>query len=158
VAKPPLIVLAGPTASGKTALSIAMAHAFGGEIIAMGFHAGLPRMDIGTAKPSWRSGKGSRIICWTLLSQETRFRSEYVDTGERLHGRCLWAGEDTAPCSGGTGFVFKGPDSGYDLGANPGDDALRSHFAALAEQEKGKSSCTGCFRKPIPLRGPAASQ
>ena len=47
--KQPLIVLTGPTASGKTALSIGLAKAIGGEIISCGFYAGYRQMDIGTA-------------------------------------------------------------------------------------------------------------
>jgi tRNA dimethylallyltransferase len=48
----PLVVLAGPTASGKTALSIALAEEFGGEIISCDSVAVYREMEIGTAKPS----------------------------------------------------------------------------------------------------------
>ena len=48
----PLIVIAGPTASGKTALAIKMALKFGGEIICADSRTVYQDMDIGTAKPS----------------------------------------------------------------------------------------------------------
>jgi tRNA dimethylallyltransferase len=48
----PLIVLAGPTASGKTALAIRLAQQFGGEIISCDSVAVYRRMEIGTAKPT----------------------------------------------------------------------------------------------------------
>jgi tRNA dimethylallyltransferase len=49
---PPLIALAGPTASGKTALALALAEAFNGEIISCDSVAVYRLMEIGTAKPS----------------------------------------------------------------------------------------------------------
>jgi tRNA dimethylallyltransferase len=49
---PLLIVLLGPTASGKTALSLALAEKFHGEIISCDSVAVYREMEIGTAKPS----------------------------------------------------------------------------------------------------------
>jgi tRNA dimethylallyltransferase len=48
----PLIVLAGPTASGKTALAIHLAEKFDGEIVSCDSVAVYREMEIGTAKPS----------------------------------------------------------------------------------------------------------
>jgi tRNA dimethylallyltransferase len=48
----PLIVLAGPTASGKTALALRVAEAFDGEIVSCDSVAVYREMEIGTAKPS----------------------------------------------------------------------------------------------------------
>ena len=50
--KLPLVVIAGPTASGKTALAIKLAQQFGGEIICADSRTIYKDMDIGTAKPS----------------------------------------------------------------------------------------------------------
>ncbi len=47
-----LIVIAGPTASGKTALSIELAERFNGEIICADSRTVYRGMDIGTAKPT----------------------------------------------------------------------------------------------------------
>ena len=47
-----LICIAGPTASGKTALSIALAKELGGEIVSCDSMQVYKRMDIGTAKPT----------------------------------------------------------------------------------------------------------
>jgi tRNA dimethylallyltransferase len=52
VVEPPLIVLAGPTASGKTALAVALAEHFAGEIVSCDSVAFYRGMEIGTAKPS----------------------------------------------------------------------------------------------------------
>ena len=48
--KQPLIVLTGPTAVGKTALSIRLAKAVGGEIISADSMQVYRHMDIGSAK------------------------------------------------------------------------------------------------------------
>jgi tRNA dimethylallyltransferase len=48
----PLIVIVGPTASGKTSLAIQIAKQFGGEIICADSRTIYKGMDIGTAKPS----------------------------------------------------------------------------------------------------------
>ena len=48
----PLIVIAGPTASGKTALAVRLAERFGGEIICADSRTIYRGMDIGTAKPT----------------------------------------------------------------------------------------------------------
>jgi len=48
----PLVVIVGPTASGKSALAIELAQAFNGEIICADSRTVYKHMDIGTAKPS----------------------------------------------------------------------------------------------------------
>ncbi len=48
----PLIVLVGPTASGKTSLALRLAEEFNGEIVSCDSVAVYREMEIGTAKPS----------------------------------------------------------------------------------------------------------
>ena len=48
--KKPLIIITGPTAVGKTELSIALAKRIGGEIISADSMQVYRHMDIGTAK------------------------------------------------------------------------------------------------------------
>ena len=48
--KPPLIVVLGPTASGKSALGIALAQRFSGEIVSADSRQVYRGLDIGTAK------------------------------------------------------------------------------------------------------------
>ena len=52
VRESPLIVIAGPTASGKTALALALAEEFRGEIVSCDSVAVYRGMEIGTAKPT----------------------------------------------------------------------------------------------------------
>src|ERR1700733_8213001 len=48
----PLVVILGPTASGKTALALDLAERYNGEIIAADSRTVYAGMDIGTAKPT----------------------------------------------------------------------------------------------------------
>ena len=50
--KPKVIVICGPTASGKTALSVELAKKINGEIISADSMQIYKDMDIGTAKPT----------------------------------------------------------------------------------------------------------
>lgn len=54
----PLVVIVGPTASGKTALAIRIAKKFGGEIISADSRAVYEGLSIGTAKPSQDDQQG----------------------------------------------------------------------------------------------------
>ena len=52
MARPLLVVICGPTASGKTELAIRLAQHFGTEIISADSRQFYKDMDIGTAKPT----------------------------------------------------------------------------------------------------------
>ena len=71
--EPPLIVIAGPTASGKTALAIRLATQFGGEIICADSRTIYKGMDVGTAKPAAEEQAG--VPHWGL---------DLVEPGERF--------------------------------------------------------------------------
>ena len=60
--KPKVIVIAGPTASGKTSLSIKLAKEINGEIISADSMQIYKYMDIGTAKPSIEEQNGIKQI------------------------------------------------------------------------------------------------
>ena len=54
----PIICLAGPTASGKTALAVALAQALNGEVVSCDSMQVYKFMDIGTAKPTLAEMQG----------------------------------------------------------------------------------------------------
>lgn len=62
--EPPLVVIVGPTASGKSALAVDLAEQFGGEIICADSRTVYKGMDIGTAKPS--AEDQARVKHWGL--------------------------------------------------------------------------------------------
>lgn len=151
MAKPPLIVLAGPTASGKTALSIAMAHAFCCEIIAMDSMQVYRGMDIGTAKPSMAEREGVPHHMLDVTEPGDAFSvAEYVEQAKVCMDGVYGRGKIPL-LVGGTGLYLKALTADMTLGQTRGDDALRSHFAALAEQENGKALLHGMLQKADPI-------
>lgn len=79
----PLIVIVGPTASGKTSLAIRLARQFGGEIICADSRTVYKGMDIGTAKPSIK--ERAQVPHWglDLVRPDERFTAanfkDYAD-------------------------------------------------------------------------------
>ena len=51
-ARPPVVVIAGPTAAGKSSLALTLAERFGAEIVSADSMQVYRYLDIGTAKPS----------------------------------------------------------------------------------------------------------
>ena len=72
------MVILGPTASGKTALSLALAQKFNGEIVNCDSVAMVREFDIGTAKPSRRRTRTRAPPSFRLLS----IPREYITAGE----------------------------------------------------------------------------
>ncbi len=71
--KPKIIVICGPTASGKTALSIELAKKINGEIISADSMQIYEDMDIGTAKPSKEEMEGVKHHLIGHVSPEERY-------------------------------------------------------------------------------------
>lgn len=71
--KPKVIVICGPTASGKTALSIALAKAVGGEIVSADSMQIYQEMDIGSAKPTKEEMEGIKHYMLDFVSPENRY-------------------------------------------------------------------------------------
>lgn len=71
--QPPLIVIVGPTASGKTSLAIDLAACYGGEIICADSRTVYKGMDIGTAKPTLE--EQSKVPHWGI---------DLIDPGQRF--------------------------------------------------------------------------
>lgn len=75
----PLVIIAGPTASGKTALSVELALRLGGEIVSADSMQIYKNMDIGTAKPTPEEKKGVPHHLMDIVSPDEKFSlSEYV--------------------------------------------------------------------------------
>ena len=71
--KQKVIVIGGPTASGKTALSIELAKKINGEIVSADSMQIYKDMDIGTAKPTAEEMQGIKHYMLDFLSPEERF-------------------------------------------------------------------------------------
>ena len=69
----PIIVILGPTGSGKTGISIKIAKALGGEVISADSRAIYKGMDIGTAKPTKEEQQGIPHYALDLVEPGERF-------------------------------------------------------------------------------------
>ena len=103
----PLIVILGPTASGKTALALALAERFGGEILSCDSVAVYRGMDVGTAKPS--AEERARVphhLLDVVAPDELFSAGDYSRLGRRALQAI--AAHDRLPIvSGGTGLYLR---------------------------------------------------
>ncbi|MEE3395631.1 MAG: tRNA (adenosine(37)-N6)-dimethylallyltransferase MiaA, partial [Candidatus Onthomonas sp.] len=103
---PKIIVIAGPTASGKTALSIALAKRFGGEVVSADSMQIYRRMDIGTAKPTFEERDGIPHHMLDVADPEESFSvARYVDMASACVDDILARGKMPI-VAGGTGLYI----------------------------------------------------
>lgn len=127
----PLIVIVGPTASGKTTLAIQLAEELGGEIICADSRTVYRGMDIGTAKPSVE--ERARVPHWGLDLVEPGERFTSADFKQyainaiqeiRSHGQIPFL-------VGGTGLYVDAVLFDYQFG-NPGDSTRRAELERMS--------------------------
>ena len=73
MSKPKVIVICGPTASGKTALSIELAKKINGEIVSCDSMQIYKDMNIGTAKPDEEEKQGIKHYLMDFVSPDQRY-------------------------------------------------------------------------------------
>ncbi len=136
-AKKPLIVVLGPTASGKTGLSLNMAKKINGEIISADSRQIYRDMEIATDTIPPEERKGIPHHMLGIADPEEEFTlSDYkkiaLQTIEEIHGR-----KKVPIIVGGTGLYISAIIEKYDMRAIPPDKKLREKLEQEA-QEKGK--------------------
>lgn len=133
--KIPLIVIAGPTASGKTALSVDVAKAVGGEIVSADSMQIYKYMNIGTAKPTDAEKKGVPHHMMDFLEPTVNFSvADYCQmAGEII--RDIYERGKMPVMVGGTGLYIDSLVNGVDFGEEQGDEKIREELAELAEKE-----------------------
>ncbi len=133
VSAPILIAILGPTATGKSALGLALAERFGGEIISCDSTAVYRGLDIGTDKVSQAERRGIPHHLLDLVDPTAAFTAaDYVRAASAVlrdvHGR-----ERVPILVGGTGFYYRALTRG--LFPGPGrDEALRSRLVKMASR------------------------
>ena len=101
-----MICIAGPTASGKTALSIALAKELDGEIVSCDSMQVYKRMDIGTAKPTAREMENIPHHMLSVAEPWEDFSvSKYCDMATPIVDDILARGK-TVIVVGGTGLYM----------------------------------------------------
>ena len=101
-----VICIAGPTASGKTALSVALAQAVDGEVVSCDSMQIYKKMDIGTAKPTVEEMAGVPHYMLSVAEPEEDFSvSRYCEMATPIVEDILARGK-TAIIAGGTGLYM----------------------------------------------------
>lgn len=131
-------VLAGPTASGKTALSIRLAKAHECEIICMDSMQLYRGMDIGTAKPTPEEQQAvPHHMLDVAQPTETFSVAQYQEMAEACV-RDIQARGKRALFVGGTGFYLRALRHPMAMGQVAGNAAIRQELEAMAAEDGGR--------------------
>lgn len=130
----PLIVIVGPTASGKTALAIELAKKHGGEIICADSRTVFREMDIGTAKPSEIEREGIPHWGLDLAEPGDRFTAAAFQNYATSHIQDIRARGRVPIVVGGTGLYVDGLIFDYNFPDEPSLDQ-RSRFESMNSGE-----------------------
>lgn len=133
--KKPLIVISGPTASGKTTLSISLAKFFDGEIVSADSMQIYKYMDIGTAKPTEEEKAGIPHYMMDIIEPSVSFSvADYCNMAHRIIGDIHQRGKIPI-IVGGTGLYIDSLVNNVDFGAPDADPSLRAELEELAKCE-----------------------
>ena len=132
----PMIILTGPTAAGKTELSIKLAEAVGGEIISADSMQVYKKMNIGTAKimPEEMDGIPHYLVDELAPDEEfhvVRFQQMAKRAAEKIYEK-----GKIPIVVGGTGFYIQALLYDIDFSEEDADRGYRDRLKKLAE-EKG---------------------
>ena len=137
LSKPRVVAVGGPTASGKTALSVALARAFDGEIINADSMQIYKNLDVGTAKPSAEERQGIPHYLLDFLPPETPYSvADFTAAADPLI-RDITARGRLPLVVGGTGLYITSLLSGMAFAPEKTDPAIRARLQARADTEGG---------------------
>lgn len=133
--KKPLLILTGPTAVGKTALSIALAKQVGGEIISADSMQVYRGMDIGSAKirPEEMDGVPHYLI--DLLDPKEEFDVVRFAGHAKKAMEEIWSHGHIPILTGGTGFYIQAVLYDIDFTEHGNDSGYRQELEELARKE-----------------------
>lgn len=136
---PLVIVVAGPTATGKTRLGILLAQRFGGEIVSADSMQVYRRMDVGTAKATpEEQSEATHHMLDIAEPWENYSVSRYVEDASRCCEEILSRGR-LPIIVGGTGLYIDSLLSGRDFaGREEGEESLRKQLNARWDAEGGE--------------------
>jgi tRNA dimethylallyltransferase len=127
---PPLVGIVGPTATGKSALAMALARRLPMEILVADSRQVYRGMDIGTAKPSPADKAAVRHHLLDLVAPDEPFTvAQWIAAAQSavddVAGRGAWP-----VVVGGTGLYISALVDGFDLASQPWSPEIRERLAA----------------------------
>jgi len=127
-AKNPLVVILGPTASGKTALSLKIAHEISGEIISTDSRQIYKGLEIGSAVLPLKERQGIPHHMIGIVNPDRAYSlAEYKDDATTII-EALRARKHIPVLVGGTGLYISALTENYDVPRIPPDKALRERL------------------------------
>ena len=130
-----MIVICGPTASGKTALAAALARELGGEVVSADSMQVYRRMDIGTAKPTAEEmGDVPHHMIDVADPEENYSVARYVQEAIPVVDGILARGR-VPIVAGGTGLYIDNLIAGRQFAPFPAESGLREELQARARRE-----------------------
>lgn len=133
--KKPLIILTGPTAVGKTKLSISLAKAIGGEIISADSMQVYKGMDIGSAKIKKEEMEGVPHYLIDVLEPKEEFHVVRFQQMAKAAMETIYANGHIPIVVGGTGFYIQALLYDIDFTENEEDHAYRQELEALVKEQ-----------------------
>ena len=149
--QPKLVVITGPTASGKTALGVALARRFGGEVVSADSMQIYRGMDIGTAKPTPEEMQGVPHHMIDIADPTENYSvSRYAEEASACVDDIL-ARAKLPIVVGGTGLYIDSLIAGRTFADGTADTALRQELSERYD-EIGGEGLLGELRKVDPER------
>lgn len=134
-----ILVIAGPTASGKSALAVNLAEKLGGEIISCDSMQIYRGMDIGSAKPTKEEqARVPHHMIDVADPKEAFSAAKYARMARKAIREIAGRGKLPVVC-GGTGLYLNGILYEMDFGDGPEDPDLRRRLERRAEEEGGEA-------------------
>lgn len=139
-----LICITGPTASGKTALSVALAQKLDTEIISSDSMQIYRGMDIGTAKPTPEEQKAVPHHMIDILEPGESFSvARYIELADACAEKLLAVGKIPIVV-GGTGLYLDALIEGSTFTGDETDHSIRQKYEKMAE-EQGNLAVHACL-------------
>lgn len=134
--KQPLIIITGPTAVGKTEISIQLAKQINGEIISADSMQVYKHMDIGTAKINKEEMQGINHYLIDILEPEEEFNVVLFQELAKKAMEEIYQKGKIPIMVGGTGFYIQSVLYDIDFTENEKDNSYRKQLESIAK-EKG---------------------
>ena len=137
--RPRIVAVGGPTATGKTALSVALAREFGGEIINADSMQIYRDLSVGTAKPTEAERQGIPHHLLDFLPPEQPYSvADYVGAARGCIGQITARGH-LPLVVGGTGLYITSLLNGVAFAPEKSDPALRQRLQQQAAEQGGQA-------------------
>ena len=132
--KKPLIIITGPTAVGKTELSISLAKKIGGEIISADSMQVYKHMDIGTAKIMPEEMQGVKHYLIDELEPDEEFNVTVFKQKCAKYIEEIYSKGKVPIIVGGTGFYIQAVLYDIDFAETDADDSYRKELQRFADE------------------------